>query len=119
MESLAESNEGLPGSVAWLTEHHSGSFDTLRSVGDILQTDEEKAAALEAALGDSIHFLVVDTMDDAVRASALLKENKKGRATFIPLDELRNSYPVADESIYAHISTEADLTQLLSFLRDL
>jgi len=100
MESLAESNEGLPGSVAWLVENHSEAFGTLRSVGDILETDEEKAAALETALGDAIHYLVVDTMDDAVRASRLLKENKKGRATFIPLAELSDSYPVADESIY-------------------
>ena len=117
MESLAESNEGLPGSVAWLTENHAGSFETLRSVGDILQTDEEKAAALEAALGDSIHYLVVDSMDDAIRASDLLKENKKGRATFIPLQELRDSYNVAAESIYSHINSEDRydaVTQLLT-----
>ena len=117
MESLAESNEGLPGSVAWLTENHADSFGTLRSVGDILQTDEEKAAALEAALGDSIHYLVVDSMDDAIRASNLLKENKKGRATFIPLQELRDSYHVAAESIYTHINTEDRfdaVTQLLT-----
>src|SRR6056297_2306977 len=117
MESLAESNEGLPGSVAWLTEKHADSFGTLRSVGDILQTDEEKAAALEAALGDSIHYLVVDSMDDAIRASNLLKENKKGRATFIPLQELRDSYHVAAESIYTHINTEDRfdaVTQLLT-----
>ena len=117
MESLAESNEGLPGSVAWLTEHHAGSFGTLRSVGDILQTDEDKAAALEAALGDSIHYLVVDTMDDAIRASNLLKENKKGRATFIPLAELRDTYEVATKSIYSHINSEGRfdaVTQLLT-----
>jgi chromosome segregation protein len=117
MESLADSNEGLPGSVAWLTENHADSFGTLRSVGDILQTDEEKAAALEAALGDSIHYLVVDSMDDAIRASNLLKENKKGRATFIPLQELRDSYDVAAESIYSHINSEDRfdaVTQLLT-----
>ena len=75
-------------------------------MGDILKTHEEKAAALEVALGDSIHFLVVESMDDAVRASTLLKENKKGRATFIPLQELRDSYDTAPESMYAHISTD-------------
>jgi len=117
MESLAESNEGLPGSVAWLVENHSEAFGTLRSVGDILETDEEKAAALETALSDAIHYLVVDTMDDAVRASRLLKENKKGRATFIPLAELSDSYPVADESIYTSVYTNNRfnaLTQLLT-----
>jgi len=107
MESLAESNEGLPGSVAWLTEHHAKEFNTLLPVGDILQTGEEKAAALEAALGDAIHYLVVDSMEDAIRASHLLKEQKKGRATFIPIGELNGSYAVTEESIYSHITVDS------------
>jgi len=106
MESLAESSEGLPGSVTFLMEHHAESFNTMRSVGDLLQTDEDKAAALEAALGDAIHYVVVDTMQDAVRASHILKDQKKGRATFIPLAELSGSYTVAPESICHHIRTE-------------
>ncbi len=106
MESLAESSEGLPGSVAFLLDKQAAHFNTLQSVGDLLQTDEDKAAALEAALGDAIHYLVVDTMQDAVNASSILKEQKKGRATFIPLAELSASYSTAPESIYQHIRTE-------------
>lgn len=106
MESLAESGEGLPGSIAFLMEKHTHEFKTLRSVGGLLQTDEDKAAALEAALGDAIHYVVVDTMQDAIKASAILKDHKKGRATFIPLAELADGYDTSPESIYHHISCE-------------
>lgn len=99
MESLAESNEGLPAAVTYLAEHHSGEFETLRTVGDILQIEEEKAAALETALGDTIYYVVVESMKDAKRASTLLKEHKKGRATFIPLAELGDRYDTAPQSI--------------------
>ncbi|CAN5314861.1 chromosome segregation protein SMC [soil metagenome] len=116
MESLSESSEGLPGSVAFLMEKHAHEFKTLQSVGDLLQTDEEKAAALEAALGDAIHYLVVDTMQDAIKASAILKDQKKGRATFIPLTELANSYDAAPESIYHHITYEDSFTSVAQLL---
>jgi chromosome segregation protein len=116
MESLAESSEGLPGSVTFLMEHHAQDFNTMRSVGDLLQTDEDKAAALEAALGDAIHYVVVDTMQDAVRASHILKDQKKGRATFIPLAELSDSYTVAPESICHHIRTEEQFRAVAQLL---
>ncbi|REL25030.1 chromosome segregation protein SMC [Rhodohalobacter sp. SW132] len=116
MESLSESSEGLPGSVAFLIENHSDQFNTLQTIGNLLQTDEDKAAALEAALGDAIHFIVVDSMQDAVRASGILKENKKGRATFIPLAELAASYETAPESIFHHIHTENKFTTVAQLL---
>lgn len=106
LESLAESNDALPGSVAWLVENHTNSFKLLKPVGDLLQTDETHAVALETALGDAIHYLVLDSMDEAIRASELLKENKKGRATFIPLNELKKSYPVEKDSIFEFIQCE-------------
>lgn len=116
MESLAESSEGLPGSVAYLMEHHANNFNTMRSVGDLLQTDEDKAAALEAALGDAIHYVVVDTMQDAVKASTILKDQKKGRATFIPLAELADSYSAAPESIYHHIRVDREYRAVAQLL---
>ncbi len=106
MQSLAESNDALPSSVAWLTENHSGDFKTLAPVGKLLQTDEDHAAPLEIALGDAVHYLVVETMDDAIKASDLLKQENKGRATFIPLKELKNSYKVESESILQFVDVD-------------
>jgi len=106
MESLAESNEALPSSISYLTENHSSEFEILLSVGEILHTSEELAPALEMALGEMINFLIVDSMKDAIRASKILKEKGKGRATFIPLKELSKNYPVLDQSIYHKVNTE-------------
>src|SRR5690625_8048031 len=86
MESLAENSAVLPSSVEFLKQNFT---DKLLTVGDILQTSEELAPALEAALGDAIHYLVVDSLETAKESADLLKSEKKGRATFIPRSEER------------------------------
>jgi chromosome segregation protein len=106
MQNIAESNDAIPGSVSYLMETVNDQFDLLAPVGEILHTSEEIAPALEAALGEAINFVVVNSMEDAIRASNILKDNKKGRATFIPLNELKASYPVADRSIAANVTCE-------------
>lgn len=106
MKSIAESNDAMPASISYLKENYSDQFSQLRPLGELIHTSEEYAPALEMALGEAINFVVVGSMDDAVRASQILKENRKGRATFIPLKELNNEYPVQARSIYHHITCE-------------
>jgi chromosome segregation protein len=106
LNSIAESNEAMPSSVAYLIENHSEEFELLKPVGEILQTSEEYTAALEAALGDAVNYIITGTMDDAKRASAILREEKKGRATFVPLHALKESYPVEANSILKHVWCE-------------
>jgi chromosome segregation protein len=103
LNSIAESNEAMPASVAFLMEHHAGEFELLKPAGEIIQTSEEYAAALEAALDDAVNYIVTGSLADAKRASAILREKKKGRATFIPLHELKSSYPVEEASILKHV----------------
>ncbi|MEX0593200.1 MAG: chromosome segregation protein SMC [Balneolaceae bacterium] len=116
LEDLAASNEYFPTGVTWLLENHASSFSRLDVVSSLLHTDEEHAVALETALGDSIHFVVVGTMEEAIRASRLLKENRKGQATFIPLDELRKSYPVLRHSILTVARYDPPLRALAQLL---
>lgn len=86
MHHLASSTDAFPESVAWLIEQHKGNFALLSPVSELIQTEEEYAVALEAALGEAQNYVVVETFRDAERASDLLKKQKKGQATFIPLD---------------------------------
>ena len=116
MQNLAESTDALPASVAYLAEHHADDFSLMVPVGEVLQTDEEHAPALEAALGDTINFVVVNSMDDAVRASKILKQEDKGRATFIPLDRLQGNYSVEPESIYHQTKADAKFDDVASLL---
>lgn len=103
LQGIAESNEAMPASVSYLIENHNEEFNLLKPVGELLQTAEEYAPALDTALGDAVNFIVTESLDDAIRASEFLKENDKGRATFIPLAELNDSYSTEAGSIVEHV----------------
>lgn len=112
MESLAENSAVLPSSVEFLKHNFT---DKLLTVGDILQTSEELAPALEAALGDAIHYLVVDSLETAKEAADLLKSEKKGRATFIPLRDL----PETRERAHSSLADRTTCESLYEPVRDL
>jgi chromosome segregation protein len=116
MESLAESNDAIPASVAWLLKNHRNDFPMIKPVGEVLHTEEEVAPALETALGEAINFVIVKTMGDAIKASRLLKENKKGRATFIPLSELKKNYPVHEQSIANKVTCDGQFKAVSELL---
>lgn len=116
LRSIADSNEAIPGSVAWLMEQHTEKFDLLLPVGELLHTSEEYVYALEAALGDAVNYIMTASWEEAILASALLRENNKGRATFIPLKELQTNYPVTEGSILPHISFEKEFQALAELL---
>jgi chromosome segregation protein len=99
LEEIFRSNEAFPSSVKYLLENHAGQFNTLSVVSRIFSTDEDHAVPLEAVLGPTLNYVVVETMNDAQRAGNLLKENDKGSATFIPLELLSNHYETHDGSL--------------------
>lgn len=63
-----------------------GIFGTVAQLGEV---DDEFVSAIEAAAGNALQFLVVETEDDAVTAIKYLKSIRGGRATFIPLRKIR------------------------------
>ena len=116
LNNLSESGAGLPSSILYLQNTYGDEFSLLETVGNLLNTTEELAPALETALGESIHFVVVKTMGDAIKASRLLKENGKGRATFIPLSELKKNYSAHELSIANHVNVDAAYKPVLNLL---
>jgi chromosome segregation protein len=116
LRSIADSNEAIPGSVSYLIENHTERFNLLVPVGELLQTSEEFVFALEAALGDAVNYMVTETWQEAILASQLLRENNKGRATFIPLNELKKGYDVANDSVLSHVSFEKEFKPLAELL---
>ena len=67
----------------------------LGMVGDVLRVPEGLERAIEAALADAVHAVVVQTPEDALAATELLTGRDLGRATIFPLDALRLSPPLA------------------------
>lgn len=58
-------------------------------VADLLQVPAELEAAIEVALGGAGQNVVVERSEVAQRAIELLKQNRAGRVTFLPLDLLQ------------------------------
>lgn len=105
LQTIASSNEAFPGSVKYLVKNHSSDFKILKVVSDLLSSDEEHAVALEAALGDVLNFVVVESLAEAHKAVQILKEKNKGQATFIPLGQLADSYDVLSGALAQHVQS--------------
>jgi len=116
IEELADSKDFFPTSVAYLTEHHADAFTKLEIVGSVFHTDEDHAPALESALGEAMNFVIVQSMEEALWASKLLKQHEQGRATFIPADELKKSYPAEKHSILSVVEVEKEYRPLAELL---
>jgi chromosome segregation protein len=64
------------------------------SVADLLEVPPELERAVEAALGERLQWVVVDTLEVAKRALGYLGDHDGGQATFLPLSWL-NGGPAA------------------------
>ncbi len=67
------------------------------SVAALCTYDTAHARAVEAAAGARLDYLVVDSIATADLMIAFLKKNELGRATFVPLKEIRTGEPDAEE----------------------
>ena len=83
-----DSREGSAEGVRFLSGSERWSPSRKLTVADALHADEQYRVAIEAALGDAAGLLVVDRAADADQGVVLLREEQKGKATFICLDRL-------------------------------
>ena len=93
LTDLENSMEGFNYSVkeimkASKTSRISGIHGT---VAQLIRVKEEYGLAIETALGGALQNIVVENEDIAKRCIALLKELKKGRATFLPITSVKGS----------------------------
>ncbi|TYP94109.1 condensin subunit Smc [Fodinibius salinus] len=116
LRNIADSKEAFPSSVQFLLEEHAEQFSLLDVVSNLLSTDQEHAVALEAALGDALNYVVVETLENAHRAAELLKENDMGQATLIPLDRLASSYETISGSLVSAVDSKSQFKPLTELL---
>ena len=69
-----------------------GRFDVF---ADVIRVPQDYETAIEVALGASLQDIVTDTERNAKAAIRWLNETRSGRATFLPLDQIRD-VPVPD-----------------------
>ncbi len=87
------------------------------TVKDFVTVDKQYETAITLALGRSSNFIITETEDDAKYAIDFLKNNKAGKATFLPLTlvkprPLREEHALVCKQLEGYIDT-AD--KLISF----
>ncbi|MBD5157361.1 MAG: chromosome segregation protein SMC, partial [Butyrivibrio sp.] len=85
LRNIAERYDGYGNSIRRVMECRENNSGVLGVVADIIKTDKKYEIAIETALGGTIQNIVTDTEETAKKMIAYLKENKYGRATFLPL----------------------------------
>lgn len=93
LRELEQNLEGVQGGArAVLGAVQRGQLpDRYTLVADAMRAPREIENAIEVALGAGVHNLICAADADAKSAIAWLKQNQAGRATFLPLPNLRPS----------------------------
>ena len=90
LTNLTERYEGYGGAVKRVMEQKSSNKGIIGVVADIITVDKKYETAIEIALGGNIQNIVTDNEDTAKKMISILKEQKGGRATFLPLTSIKN-----------------------------
>ena len=70
------------------TQERPEAEGVLGPVGDLIQTGDRYERAVEAALGGHLSSIVIEHAEQAKGAIHFLREGRRGRVTFLPLDSL-------------------------------
>ena len=90
ISNLTERYEGYGNSIKKVMEKKESDKGIIGVVADIIKVDKKYETAIEIALGGNIQNIVTEDEETAKRMIAYLKENKSGRATFLPLTSITN-----------------------------
>lgn len=97
LKNITERYDGYGNSIRKVMSNKDKEKGLIGVVADIIKVDKEYEIAIETALGGSIQNIVTDNEDTAKRMIAFLKNNKFGRATFLPLTSMRGSGGIRNE----------------------
>ena len=93
LSNMAERYEGFGGSIKSVMENKNSEPGLIGVVSDLISVDKKYEIAIETALGGNIQNIVTEDEGTAKRMIAFLKDNKLGRATFLPIT---NVHPKED-----------------------
>ncbi len=85
LKNIAERYDGYGNSIRRVMEQKAENKGLLGVVSDLIQVDKKYEIAIETALGGNIQNIVTEDEETAKRMIAYLKQNRYGRATFLPL----------------------------------
>ena len=89
LKNLENENEGYVKSVKEALEYSKNNSNVYGTLASLISTDEKYEYALEIALGGYMQNIVVNSESEAKDIIAYLKEKEYGRATFLPLNGIK------------------------------
>ena len=114
LRNLAERYEGYAGTVRKVMELKDSRKGIHGVVADIIQTEERYETAIETALGGNIQNIVVDNTDTAKSLIEQLKRERLGRATFLPLREIRAKKDEFEDDVFKETGVLGIASELVS-----
>ena len=109
---LENRDSGLPGISKELAEN------VLVLMADIIETDPAYETAIEAALGESLQYIIVKDQQAGLQAIDYLQHHSAGRSGFIPLSSVKpmtgkeKNPPPSDGLLLNHITVKAGFEKI-------
>lgn len=91
LKNITERYDGYGNSIKRVMEQKGTNSGLLGVVADLIKTEKKYETAIETALGGSIQNIVTDNEQTAKRMIQYLKQNRFGRATFLPLSSMNTN----------------------------
>ncbi len=99
--SMAGFFRGVKGAIEGWKNGKSECSDIEGVVADLFTVNSDCALAIETALGSGQQSIITNTAYGAKQAIGYLKRERKGRATFLPLDKIKGRH-----SVDGHLKTK-------------
>ena len=95
--AITERYDGYGNSIRKIMELKETNSGILGVIADIIKVEKKYETAIETALGGSIQNIVTDNENTAKELIAYLKQNKLGRATFLPITSVSGKNTLENE----------------------
>ncbi len=99
LRNIAERYDGYGNSIRRVMEKKEQNPGIIGVVADIIKVEKAYETAIETALGGSIQNIVTEDEETAKGMIGYLKEQKLGRATFLPLTAMKNQREFAKPEV--------------------
>lgn len=110
LENSLNNNSSMPSSVKNILNNPRFTF-VHNTIGNLIEAEEKYSTCLQTSISSAANYLVVDSSENAKELVNYLKENNLGRATFFPLEVIKERY--------LDIDTLAKLSQIPSYINTL
>ena len=89
LKNITERYDGYGNSIRKVMDHKGQEPGLLGVVADLIKVEKDYEIAVETSLGGNIQNIVTSDEETAKRMIRFLKQNRFGRATFLPLTSMK------------------------------